>query len=192
MNHDLALKGWKLLDPAKEQRAWSHLAFYPGDTGAGIREPYHSITFDVSFYYEAQNREALERELNVWVFKAFKEIRPSHSQLYALDWQHTAYEVSLDAFTPEQYNELYFQHNGLLRSDEDGTNYYLIEPFPDGDYHMFITPDLRNGLFGHPWNHTICVFGKETVHLLEISAPALLSRPIRRGHGLRWWERFWS
>ncbi len=192
MKHDPALKGWKLLDLGEEERAWRHLAFRAGDTGPGIREPYHSITFDVSAYYEAQNPEALERELNVCVFNAFKEIRPSHSQLYALDWQHPGYEVSLDAFTPEQFNNLYFEHGGLLWTGENGANYYLIQPFPDGDYHLFITPDLRNGLFGHPWDHTICVFGKELVHRLEISAPALLSRPIRLGYGLRRRVGSWS
>ena len=74
MNADSALNGWKLLDFGEEEQAWRYLEFRAGATGPGIREPYHSITFDVSFFYEAQNPEALERELNVWVFKAFKEI----------------------------------------------------------------------------------------------------------------------
>ncbi|MFA7767591.1 DUF2716 domain-containing protein [Streptomyces sp. NRRL S-448] len=42
--------------------------------------------------------------------------------------------------------------------------------YPDGDYHLYRTPELRFGTFGHPWEHTLCVFG----------APLRDGDPVRR------------
>lgn len=31
---------------------------------------------------------------------------------------------------------------------------------PDGDYTLFATPDYKNGIFVHPWQPSVCVFGQ--------------------------------
>jgi Protein of unknown function (DUF2716) len=39
-------------------------------------------------------------------------------------------------------------------------------PFPNGDYYIFLTEDLTQGTFGHPWEQTFCVFGRDLVGAL--------------------------
>ena len=34
-----------------------------------------------------------------------------------------------------------------------------ISVLPDGDHHIFLSPDFSWGCFGRPWEQTICVFG---------------------------------
>jgi hypothetical protein len=41
-----------------------------------------------------------------------------------------------------------------------------ITPVPDGDYYAFLTEDLAMGIFGHPWEGSICVFGRPLVERL--------------------------
>jgi len=51
--------------------------------------------------------------------------------------------------------------------------------FPDGDYHIHLTRDLRLGTFGHPWEETVCVFG-DLLTLIDAELTAALRPPIRR------------
>lgn len=52
--------------------------------------------------------------------------------------------------------------------------------YPDGDYYLNVTPDLRLGTFGHPWENTLCVFGAGLLAEIEDDLTALLGAPIRR------------
>jgi len=38
--------------------------------------------------------------------------------------------------------------------------------FPDGDYYAFLRHDFSMGTFGHPWERTLCVFGKALIERL--------------------------
>jgi hypothetical protein len=42
-----------------------------------------------------------------------------------------------------------------------------------------VTPDLRLGTFGHPFEHTLCVFG-ELVAEVEAELTDFLGKPLRR------------
>ncbi|MGC0422712.1 hypothetical protein ABIA38_008257 [Embleya sp. AB8] len=44
-------------------------------------------------------------------------------------------------------------------------------PYPEGNYHVFLAEDLRFGTFGHPWEHTFCVFGAELLAAIARNAP---------------------
>ncbi|MFC9086772.1 DUF2716 domain-containing protein [Nocardiopsis dassonvillei] len=42
------------------------------------------------------------------------------------------------------------------------------------------TRDLRTGTFGHPWENTLCVFGRDLLDRVENGLTALLGEPTRR------------
>ncbi|GHF85694.1 hypothetical protein GCM10018790_73950 [Kitasatospora xanthocidica] len=79
--------------------------------------------------------------------------------LWALDWQHTCYR---------------------LRPDLRGKEQWPLSPYPDGDYYIYLADDLRFGTFGHPWEHTLCVFGAELLDEIEEKVGELLQRVVRR------------
>jgi hypothetical protein len=82
-------------------------------------------------------------------------------QLYALDWQHIGYR-----FDPR-------------RVDGRGPR-WPGGVFPDGDYALYLTSDLRFGTFGHPWEETLCVFGEPLLTAVETRLTTLLGAPVRR------------
>ncbi|MFC7326709.1 DUF2716 domain-containing protein [Marinactinospora rubrisoli] len=91
--------------------------------------------------------------------------RPGES-LYWLDWQHPGYR-----FDP-------------WRVGTPGRPRWPGSAYPNGDYYLYLTADLRLGTFGHPWERTLCVFGAELLAEVADEITALLGSPIRRdGHG---------
>lgn len=81
-------------------------------------------------------------------------------ELYWLDWHHAGYR-----FDPARVDGAGPRWPGFV--------------FPDGDYHIHLTPDLRLGTFGHPWEETICVFG-DLLTRIDAELTAALGAPIRR------------
>lgn len=143
--------------------------FRPGmdpATWPAIVEPAGSVTFDLSPVFARDTRgfgmdkAALER----LVLDAFTETSPEATRLIVLDWQHPSY---------------WFRPHAQDRLGEP----WRIEPFPDGDYHAFLTEDLGQGTFGHPWEQTLCVFGTdlagELVPRLTDWLPVTRSAPHR-------------
>lgn len=165
--------GWELLENVEESHVWREFQqkfqFSPRLHGSdtGIQEPVDSVTFDISWYYTSQEQNTLAQEVHEWLFHGFVAMNPPGASVYALDWQHPCYKVVLAEFDLRQYNTLLLHQNGLLRHAEDGGYYYLIPVIPDGDYSMFLTHDLTNGTFGHPWRETLCIFGKDLLEELN-------------------------
>jgi len=81
------------------------------------------------------------------------------SSKLVLDWQHPSY---------------WFRPHAVA----DATRWppSPVTPFPDGDYYIFLTEDMSQGTFGHPWEQTLCVFGNDLVDDLVPTLPF----PIRR------------
>lgn len=113
--------------------------------GPAIREPAGSVTFDLSPIFHAGDQEAFdaaEHRFNDEVLEAFRRVFAE--DLVVLDWQHPTYRLSPPKLvTPVR-------------------GWYL-RPFPNGDYYMFLTEDMSQGTFGHPWEQTLCVFGADLV-----------------------------
>ncbi|MFE1873477.1 DUF2716 domain-containing protein [Streptomyces sp. NPDC059496] len=82
--------------------------------------------------------------------------------LHWLDWQHIGY-----AFDPHRVG-------GPGRPEWPGSVY------PDGDYYLYLDPELRFGTLGHPWEHTLCVFGAPLLAEAEAELTVLLGEPVRR------------
>ncbi|WP_411846066.1 DUF2716 domain-containing protein [Roseibacillus persicicus] len=91
-----------------------------------------------------------------WIHAGLKEV-VSNDFLYALDWQHPCYKFHLN-----NYGDL------------------PIGFFPDGDYYIFIDASLSNGVFTHPWEQSVCVFGDRLVEVLTKKFAAPFSQEFRR------------
>ncbi|MFD2078219.1 Protein of unknown function [Actinopolymorpha cephalotaxi] len=68
-------------------------------------------------------------------------------ELTALDWQHTPYRYSPAAHALANVG-------------------WPVPVFPNGDYYVHTTSDLRWGTFGHPWQQSLTVWGEELVRTL--------------------------
>ena len=120
-----------------------------------------------TFRYKLHARESA-RELDRTVRRGLAESVPAGESLYTLDWQHIGRRYDPRRVGgPEQPRNPAFA-------------------FPNGDYYINLTEDLRLGTFGHPWEEgphgpgTLCVFGSELLDLVEHDLTRLLGAPIRR------------
>ena len=131
-------------------------AFRP-DTRAfpGITEPAGSATWHVGDAEDA----ALDRFTET-IYKGLRESVEPGEELYWLDWHHAGYR-----FDPARVDGTGPRWPGFV--------------FPGGDYHIYLTADLRLGTFGHPWEETICVFG-ELLTRVGPELTAALGEPVRR------------
>ncbi|WP_328408637.1 DUF2716 domain-containing protein [Nocardia sp. NBC_00403] len=147
-------------------RFYAEFEFRPSTaTSPGITEPTASATWHLGVLdltdAEHDGVEQLQRIIRAGLLACH---RPGEV-LYWLDWQHVGYR-----FDPSRVG-------GAGRPDWPGSAY------PDGDYHIYATPDFRLGTFGHPWEYTVCVFGDQLLSEVEHKLTALLGTPIRRsGH----------
>ncbi|KJK47412.1 hypothetical protein UK23_20405 [Lentzea aerocolonigenes] len=130
-------------------------SIYPKDWPT-ITEPQGSVTLDLAGIFQSDQWVRKSLTVDEVVLESFLRVYPEETALLALDWQHPAYR-----FRPH-----------LL----GGPNEWLdspFSPFPDGDYHIFLTEDMSQGTFGHPWEQTLCVWGDDLVRDLvpELDVP---------------------
>ncbi|MDQ0874610.1 hypothetical protein QFZ77_003269 [Paenibacillus sp. V4I3] len=109
------------------------------------------ITYKITNYTD-EDIDDLERKC----VACLKVVTEPDEYLYALDWQHESFH--------------YNPHLGPPRT---------ISFYPDGDYYLFINKDFLWGYLGHPWEHTISIFGVELIHQFEINRPNLFGEIIR-------------
>ncbi|THA28869.1 DUF2716 domain-containing protein [Streptomyces sp. A1547] len=83
--------------------------------------------------------------------------------IYWLDWQHDGY----------RYDPRRTDLPG--RPPRPGKGAY-----PNGDYYLHLTDDLRLGTFGHPWEQTLTVWGPPLLAAVEAELTELLGEPVRR------------
>jgi hypothetical protein len=163
-------EAWSQLDSAAEDAAWAAVQelfafprWYWLDGESTIREPSPCLTLDLEPLFESRVAYAGGRAaVNGLALYAWTTILPPGERLLALDWQHLCYR-----WQPHEH--------AVLGAE------WLIEPFPEGDFHVFLTEDFAAGTFGDPLRYTLCVFGAD---LLRTLGPALSSwlptRWIRR------------
>lgn len=161
---------WLDLAAADKEATWNrfeerfgfspHMEEFPA-----IREPEDSITFDISGVYgDGQRYLELTLDLSRKLLAALRRCVPEGAVVHVLDWQHPCYR--LDPHAPFPY-----------RSEDD----WPVPALPNGDYHIFLHPEVRFGVFGHPWEQTICVFGEELIEAFDADPPRLFSVVKRRG-----------
>jgi hypothetical protein len=123
-----------------EERFYKMINFRPSynDPTIRITEPSPSVVINLNFL-ESKDYEWFEEQFLV----AFRTLaKQGHEKLYVFDWQHNGYE-----FYP------------ML-------NRPPLSVYPDGDYYSFVAEDFSFWTFGHPWQHTVCIFGKPLIDAL--------------------------
>lgn len=118
----------------------------------GIFEPTPSITYSITYPWTEDDIDDFYEKAR----KVFGEVLLPDQRFYALDWQHTCFW-----FYP-----------------------YITDSWriglPNGDYAIFLAEDFSFGLFGHPWEETICVFGQALLEAFQKYPPRLFEKVIRR------------
>jgi hypothetical protein len=140
-------------------RFYTDFQFRPGvKSMPAIAEPEASVTWHLDKLHGDKGIDDLQRIVERGLRAC---VEPGES-LYWLDWQHVGYR-----WDPARVG-------GPGQADWPGGAY------PDGDYYIYLTPDLRLGTFGHPWEHSLCVFGADLLAEIETDLTTLLGTPMRR------------
>ncbi|MFJ4223927.1 DUF2716 domain-containing protein [Microbacterium sp. NPDC089695] len=151
--------GWREMDPADRESAWDRFEARYGFRASvdpsgwpAISEPTPSITFDLSAIPSGPELVAAFAAVNAEALRCFVWALGDVDEFVVLDWQHTGwwFDPRLDD-APVQW---------------DDVNRSQPTVFPDGDYFAFLSPDLSEGTFGHPWEQTLCVMGERLVGTL--------------------------
>ncbi|MGW4206731.1 DUF2716 domain-containing protein [Lentzea sp. NPDC004789] len=135
---------------------------YYRPAGPAIDEPPGSVTVDLSPIFDAGGSAEFDtgaKQVDQLVLESFQRVFDDTTRLLVLDWQHASY---------------WFRPHAIA----DATRWppSPVTPFPNGDYYIFLTADMSQGTFGHPWEQTLCVFGNDLVDDLVPTLPF----PIRR------------
>jgi Protein of unknown function (DUF2716) len=161
------LPAWSALGLSEQREIWDRFDrtfnFRPSVRPAdfpGIDEPSPSVTFALP-RDGAQKRlptaDDIE-DLESATLAAFRACTEPGDRMYALDWQHEGFRLQPHVPFEE----------------------WLVPVLPDGDYYIFLAADFTWGLFGHPWEWTMCVFGGPLLAALERRSPRLFDAPARR------------
>ena len=123
--------------------------FYDGSASA-IRIPAGSLVVDLSPIYGADpaRYEAGCAAVQAAAVRAFVWLAEDED-LVALDWQHPSF-----LWSPAD--------QAVLGGRP------AVSVWPDGDYYMHMTRDLRWGTFGHPWQQTLTIWGADLVGTLGV------------------------
>lgn len=167
------MSAWTDLEEPKYSLAWDRFyekfGFNPSTRPSdwpGIVEPSDSIAFDIGHVYDrdpaAYHRGTLD--LGVKLISAFRQCIAPGEKLYVLDWQHACY-----LWDPHADFEFKTEHD------------WPVPPLPNGDYYIFLARDMNLGVFGHPWEQTMCVFGRTLVDAFAANPPELFTKTIRVG-----------
>ncbi|GAA1186042.1 hypothetical protein F4556_007181 [Kitasatospora gansuensis] len=137
----------------------------------GITEPVPSITWSLDALNDDPGDRKLDHLVDLVQDGLAKCSNPGES-LWILDWQHTCYRLRPDLPPTDM-----FLPRVLEGRSREG---WPRSPYPDGDYYIFLADDLRFGTFGHPWEHSLCVFGSELLDAITEDVDQVLQRVLRR------------
>ncbi len=173
------MQGWDLLDDAELRRVWDRFyddfafrpSVYPKDF-PGIREPHPSITWALRRPWDGDG----EVDLHTVFLAAFRACTPPDGFLYALDWQHPCYRFQPHDFRPQ----VSFQEDEYGRPVLSNGDYWPVPVLPNGDYYIFLVHDFTWGVFGHPWEWTMCVFGETLLTAITQHLPQMFATIVRQ------------
>lgn len=149
---------WRRFETLYNFRASTRVEGWPA-----INEPRASLTFDLSVIEDGPRRAAAYDAINAEALRSFVWALGDVPELVVLDWQHPAYR-----FRPVTH--------ALMPESE-----WNVPVYPDGDYYAFLTPELTEGTFGHPWEQSLCVIGERLCASLGASLGTWL--PLLRRAG---------
>jgi hypothetical protein len=165
------MNAWKILKEEEYILAWDDFDlkfdFHPSTRKKdwpGIKEPNPSLTFRISHIFgkEKEHYKSLNDNLMDIFLQAFKSLLPKYGWIFALNWQHECYKF---------YPHFPFELNKYGE--------WMVPILPNGDYYIFFEKNLNFGVFGHPWEGTMCIFGKELITNIEQNTPSIFTEKIR-------------
>lgn len=134
---------WEPLDGPELKAIWDEFhrdfEFRPSvaeQNFPGIQQPVPSITYRLKEFGSTDPDAA-----NEWALNLMRACVPAGKRLIALDWQHFCW--TLDVHLPDAL--------------EDWER--RIPLLPNGDYYIFLSSDMASGIFGHPWERSMCFWG---------------------------------
>jgi Protein of unknown function (DUF2716) len=153
------MNAWVELNEQEYSAVWDSFFFWfrfsPSTHNfPGILELEPSLTYSWNYDSLITNRDNFRQN----ALMVFKTIIPLGGRIYALDWQHECY--------------WFYPH---LSGDE----HWWID-VPDSEYAVFLAEDFSFGIFGHPWEETICVFGQVLLEAFQKYPPRLFEKVIRK------------
>jgi hypothetical protein len=135
------------------------------DRWPAIREPTPSVTVDLSPIFSGGEAifVAGTNAVNALALLSMIEVFDRQEELVVLDWQHPAYLLQPHDFATADLPWL------------------GVQPFPNGDYYAFLNGPMTEGLFGHPWEQTLCVIGESMIATLGVRLESWLTVMRRNG-----------
>ncbi|MFD7974256.1 DUF2716 domain-containing protein [Streptomyces sp. NPDC059071] len=156
------------LQEAEYHRVWdrfcAEFVFRPSMYAAkwpAIKEPTASVTWSLAALDDDPDYMRLDRLVEV-VQQGLTACVLPQDRLFALDWQHASFR-----FSPRMVGG-------------PGQERWPLSPYPDGDYYIYLTEDFLTGSFGHPWEHSLCLFGQAFLDTVAAQVDEILGVPIRR------------
>jgi hypothetical protein len=130
-----------------------------------IREPSPSESYYIGHIYGhgGERYNELNNDLMAFALAMFQSLTVPDESIYALDWHHQTYR--------------FFPHIAF-GLDEFGE--WPVPILPNGDYYIFFKESFTWGVFGHPWEKTMCFWGDDLLSFLHEHKPKLLTKLIRR------------
>ena len=139
---------WIPLDDGGYEQQWSRFEARYGFRASvalkgwpAIREPADSMTLDLSVIEEGPRWAAACDAINAEALRCFVWELQGVDELVVLDWQHQTYRFRPAAQAVSPRGE------------------WALPVYPDGEYYAFLTPEMSEGTFGHPWEQTLFVIG---------------------------------
>lgn len=161
------MSNWKPMHGPTMDKVWDWFykefefrpSVYPQDWPS-IHPQVHHFKLDISAIFEDYPSEAQLEAFEDLCKVIFLRLTRPGDLLYALDWQHDCFEF-----------------NPRMGWTESESRYISI--FPDGDYHIFLTSDLGNLWFGHPWEQSVTLVGEGIARLAERMLPEFESLGVK-------------
>jgi len=123
------------------------------------------VTYHIGHVYGGPERyPRLTLDLSRKLVAALRRCGASDELVRALDWNHPAYR--------------FWPHAPFAFASEDD---WPVPALPNGDYYIFVDPDLTFGVLGHRWEKTMCIFGQRLLEAFSLDLPSLFDRPNRIG-----------
>jgi hypothetical protein len=165
------------LQPGESRQAWDRFDtafdFRPStERFPAITEPAASVTWSLAALADDPRRHRRDA-LVALIQDALTAATPHGGTLLILEWQHTSYRLR-----PHLPPSDMFLPDALANNLRPG---WPRSPYPNGDYPVVLAEDLRYGSFGHPWEHSLCLFGAELLAIVAEQVTGLLHHVLRRG-----------
>jgi Protein of unknown function (DUF2716) len=130
----------------------------------GIREPTPSITWDLSAIFRGPQFDEDSRAVAQLVLDVLTVCTEWWESVVFHDWVHPSAQ-----FWPHRVDTL-----------DDVPSWDAGGLFPNGDYTIFLARGDRFGVFGHPWEQTLCVFGADALAALRQHNHGALTHILRQ------------